>query len=128
MTTAKPKKTAPASLPKKDQAKKPAGKKSPARAPTSKAGTKSKAEIKPPQEVDSKKLGADEAKKRVAAIYRLERIIEGKRRIYDAAKSKAKIAKNDLAKAEAALEQEIREQRFGPGPLFAPDGKGPAKR
>lgn len=78
------------------------------------------------EEINPATLPEAEARKRVAAIYRLEKVVGSKRAVHDAAKRGAKSAKTALSEAEEALEQEINEQRFGPGPLFSPDGKGPA--
>lgn len=80
----------------------------------------------PAKEVDPKSLEGDEAKKRVAAIYKLEKVVEAKKALEAVAKSGAKAATAARKEAEDALEQEIREQRFGPGPLFNETGTGPA--
>lgn len=74
------------------------------------------------KEIDAGTLDPEEAKKRCAAIYKLEKVVDLKRSAHTVAKLDAKAAKAALADAENALEKEIREQRFGPGPLFNPDG------
>lgn len=88
----------------------------------SKKAAKKKATRKPAaavaKEVDAAGLEPTEARKRCAAIYKFERKVEAKRKLHDLAKAGAKSAKAQLTDAEDALEQEIREQRFGPGPLF----------
>lgn len=89
--------------------------------------TSAKGAAKAASEIDPSKLTPEEAKKHCAAIYKLEKIVEKKREAHDQAKRGAKSAKAALTEAEAALEKEIREQRTGPGPLFDPTGKGPAK-
>tara|TARA_R110000822_G_scaffold120633_1_gene254129 strand:- start:22560 stop:22850 length:291 start_codon:yes stop_codon:yes gene_type:complete len=73
-------------------------------------------------EVDPAKLKPDDAKKRCAAIYKCEKAVELKTAAHELAKGKAKISKAALVAAEDALRQEISEQRFGPGPLFPPEG------
>jgi len=85
-----------------------------------------KATAPQPKEIDPKKITEAEGQKRCAAIYKLEKIIEGKRALHDVAKRGAASAKAALKEAEEALAQEIHEQRFGPGPLFNPAGDGPA--
>lgn len=77
-------------------------------------------------EVDPRSLPPDDARKRCAAIYELEREVEKKRAAHDLAKKAARAKKAELDDAEAALEKEIRDQRMGPGPLFSADGKGPS--
>ena len=57
-------------------------------------------------------------KREEKARRKLERVAEGKRKIHEIAKKAARGSKAALADAEEALENEIREQRFGPGPLF----------
>lgn len=79
-----------------------------------------------PKEIDAKELDPEEARKRCAAIYKREKKVEAKRKLHEVAKKGAKAAKAALDDAEDALEKEIREQRFGPGPLFSPDGQSPA--
>ncbi len=76
-------------------------------------------------EVDPKLLTAEDAQKRCAAIYKLEKKINGKRAVYDISKRAAKTAKDALEVAEEALAKEIEEQRFGPGPLFDELGTEP---
>lgn len=78
-------------------------------------------------EVDTAALSGAEAKKRCATIYNLERVIEAKRAVHEAARKSAAACKTAYKEAVEALEVEISEQRFGPGPLFSPDGSGPAK-
>ena len=78
------------------------------------------------QEVDPNKLPASENAQRCAEIYRLERSVEIKRAAYAVAKLATKAKKGELQAAEEALAKEIHDQRFGPGPLFSPDGKSAA--
>lgn len=80
------------------------------------------------EEVDVSKLAPEETAKRVGKIYDLERKVETKRKAYDLANRARKVAKTELTEAEEALEQEIQDQRYGPGPLFNPKGDGPAKQ
>lgn len=75
------------------------------------------------REVDPNKLSAQEAQKRCKAIYDLEKRRDGARIKHDASKRAQKAAKVALDKAQAELDQEIADQRFGPGPLFDPDPK-----
>jgi len=97
------------------------------KAAATRAAAKAKPEpTKPQKEIDPKTLDTAEAQKRCAAIYKLEKIVEGKRALHDVAKRGAAAAKSALKEAEEALAQEIHEQRFGPGPLFNPNGDGPA--
>ena len=96
--------------------------------PAPKKAPEPKVTTKPDEEIDATKLDPEEAKKRCAAIYKLEKAVERKRQAYDQAKRGAKSAKGSLEEAEEALEKEIREQRKGPGPLFDATGKGPAKK
>ena len=126
---------------KKKAAKKATTKKTPAKKPAAQtAGQKAaatrkaaadkaaaaKAAAPKPKEIDATKLTAEQGQKRCAAIYRMEKIIEGKRALHDVAKRGAAAAKSALKEAEEALAQEIHEQRFGPGPLFNAAGNGPA--
>lgn len=101
----------------KKTTKKPAGKK-----PTTKKPDKATA----PKEIDPKKLTEADARERCAAIYRLEKKVDAKRAVHELAKAGAKSARAALKEASEAFAKEIHEQRFGPGPLFTPDGKGPA--
>ncbi len=72
-------------------------------------------------------LGDAERKKRLTKLYRLEGELETKRASYAASKKTTASHKRALGTAEAALEKELDEQRFGPGPLFDATGSGPAK-
>ena len=101
----------------KKKAAKKATKKTPSKTPSTRKPSTGSAPSKP-REVDPNSLEGDDAKKRVAAIYKLEKVIEGKRAVHDVAKRAAKAAKAALTEAEEAMEQELHEQRFGPGPLF----------
>lgn len=78
------------------------------------------------KQVDLGKLTEADKKKRLAAVYKLEGEIEKRRAVYDASKKTTASHKKALASAEAALDKELDEQRFGPGPLFNEDGTGPA--
>lgn len=71
------------------------------------------------EEVDSSLLDPEEAKKRCGEIYRLEKKIEARRASYELLKGRTKTAKTSLNAAEEALDKEIADQRFGPGPLVA---------
>lgn len=124
---AKPKPATKAAPKKSPAAKKPAAggsKASAAKKPAAKADGSPAAKAK---EVDVETLPEVEVKKRVAAIYKLERVLERKRIAYDTATRHRNAAKAELEAAEEALQQELDEQRFGPGPLFNPTGTGPAK-
>ncbi len=83
-------------------------------------------ESAPRPEVDPTKLKPDDLRKRVAKVYQLERQVERARVAYDLSRRHFAGAKRALADAEEQLEQEIRDQRYGPGPLFTPDGQGAA--
>tara|TARA_R110000851_G_scaffold268071_1_gene420657 strand:+ start:8912 stop:9298 length:387 start_codon:yes stop_codon:yes gene_type:complete len=126
---------------KKKAAKKATTKKAPAKKSAQTAGqkaaatrkaaadkaAKAKADAPKPKEIDPKSLTAAQGQKRCAAIYRLEKVIEGKRALEDVAKRGHKAATSGRKEAEEALAQEIQEQRFGPGPLFNAAGDGPAE-
>jgi hypothetical protein len=108
----------------KPAGKKPSGKKKP-------SGGKKPAAVKAPKawagkEVDPSKLDDGKAKKRLASIYRLEKTVEQKQAAFDSASAVRRAAKAELEDAQDKLELEIREQRFGPGPLFNATGTGPA--
>lgn len=99
---------------------------------TKKASTPKPAPPKadPPKEIDPTALDPAEAKKRVGVIYKLEKAVEKARAAHDLAKRAAKAAKDKLTGAEGALEKEIRDQRYGPGPLYDPNknaGNPPTK-
>lgn len=74
---------------------------------------------KPHKEVDAMKLDHDERAKRLSKIYKLERAVEKKKAAFETASKLRRAAKAELEEAEEAMELEIREQRFGPGPLFS---------
>jgi hypothetical protein len=90
----------------------------------------SKASGAPPptrgKEIDVSKLDREKTAKRLETIYRLEKAVEKKKASFDAASQVRRRTKADFEKAQDALEKEIRDQRFGPGPLFNPEGTGPA--
>lgn len=74
-------------------------------------------------EVNPATLTIADARKRCQAIYEMEGEIERRQNIYDKAHASATKAKKSLSEARAKLQQEISEQRFGPGPLFPVEGK-----
>jgi hypothetical protein len=78
-------------------------------------------------EIDVSTLKLEDAKKRCASIYKLEKAVEAKAAAHTIAKSKSKATAAALDRAEEDLRKEITEQRFGPGPLYSADGKGAAK-
>lgn len=80
------------------------------------------------REIDPDALDVDEARKRCRAIYRIEKRVEAKKAAFDEASALRRAAKAEYELALSDLEREIQEQRFGPGPLFSPDGKGPAAK
>ncbi len=122
----------------KKTTKKSAGKKSGSKKSASKKGASRTVSVGVPQagdlsaaaskrqEIDVSQLSTADLAKRVTAIYKREKKVEAKTAVYALAKSAAKIAKGALQEAEDALRQEIDEQRWGPGPLFSPDGQGKA--
>lgn len=124
-SSAAPKAAKPAKEPKAAKAPKAAKTKTPKAARQAASVSSSPAElegapkVKPQREVDPKSLSPEDARKRVGAIYKLERAVEAKRITYAAARKVARSAKAELAEAEDRLETEIREQRLGPGPLFS---------
>lgn len=77
-------------------------------------------------EVDPTKLSPEKLRDRVAKIYALEKVRDRKKAALDLASRGRRAAKAELEQAEEDLTKEIQEQRFGPGPLFNPDGSGPA--
>ena len=109
----------------KKAGKKKAGKKK-AKRKTSKASEPKPAST-PKKEVDVGKLSEVQLVKRVKAIYKLEKSVEGDLVKYAAAKRGARAAKARLAESKEALEHELTEQRYGPGPLFNPEGTGAAE-
>lgn len=78
-------------------------------------------------EVDPSTLTAADLAKRCKAIYALERAVEKRTEVHELAKRGLKSARDGLNEAKEMLAKEIHDQRFGPGPLFSPDGKGAAK-
>lgn len=127
-----------AAAPKKPAAAKPAAKKAVPAKPAAKDAkpAKGKAPAAPTKaevdaakkriEVDTSKLTPEKAIKRLDAIYKLEKIVEKKQASYDLASRARRAAKAELEQAQEELANEIQDQRFGPGPLFNPDGSGPA--
>lgn len=81
---------------------------------------------KPRAELDPGKLDAKASATRLRSIYRLQGAVENKKATYDAASRVRRAAKAELEEALEALEKEVHEQRFGPGPLFNPDGSDAA--
>lgn len=77
-------------------------------------------------EVDLNNLPAAELAKRCKRIYELEKARDIARERHVAAKKTPAAYKRKLDEAQEALDQEIEEQRFGPGPLFDPSGTKPA--
>lgn len=120
-----------ASKPKAQRASKRAGAKS-SKEPngsTARARTARAPASLPPRtgkEIDPTKLDQTKAVKRLASIYDLEREVEVRKHVYENAKRDLRSARADFESAVEALEKEIREQRFGPGPLFNAEGTGPA--
>jgi predicted small lipoprotein YifL len=111
----------------------PAKKAKPGKTKPNKTKPRSKIEKpKPPAkakrtaEIDPGSLDHDKARKRLRKIYALEKDVERCQAVFDSASTQRRAAKADLEAAQEALELEIREQRFGPGPLFNTDGSGPA--
>jgi len=72
------------------------------------------------KEINPEKLSAEDAKKRVAEIYRLEADVEKARQKFEISRRATSSAKKTLRAAEERLEREIQDQRFGAGPLFPP--------
>tara|TARA_R110000851_G_scaffold120002_2_gene248119 strand:- start:8832 stop:9173 length:342 start_codon:yes stop_codon:yes gene_type:complete len=110
---------------KKATAKKAASKKkTTAKRPAPKSTAPAKAGK--PKDTDPSKLTEEQAKKRVAAIYRLQKTVESKAALHEVAKKAAASAKAALEDAQSNLSTEIHEQRVGPGPLFPPETQGQA--
>lgn len=86
-----------------------------------KPGTESR-----PKEIDPDTLDREKARKRLGAIYKLEKAVEHKKVKLEAASRARRAAKAEYGDACDCLENEIHEQRFGPGPLFNFDGSGAA--
>jgi hypothetical protein len=80
-----------------------------------------------PKPVNVKALEPEKMTKRLAAIYKLEQECETARASFDLASQARRAARAKLDEANDALEKEIREQRYGPGPLFNATGDGPAE-
>lgn len=78
------------------------------------------------KEVDVSKLPVDQRTKRLQKIYKLERIAERKKVLLDSASRARRACKAEYEEACENLENEIRDQRFGPGPLFSVDGSDKA--
>lgn len=126
----------------------PAGKPAPPKPPRSKAPKQpkhaTKARAKAPAKAEAKRskgaaaadksrpeldpgnLDAKASAVRLRAIYRLQGDVENKKATYEAASRVRRAAKAELEEALEALEKEVHEQRFGPGPLFNPDGSDAA--
>lgn len=98
----------------------------PKRVRPSRAKPKDEKPAAKPKEINPETLETSKARKRLGAIYKLERNVERKKAAFDLASRSRRAAKAELEQAEEDLEKEIREQRFGPGPLFNADGSGPA--
>ena len=75
-------------------------------------------------EADPTTFDHGQATSRLSVIYALKRNVEIAEAMHIAATEARKAAKEHLDAARAELENELREQRFGPGPLFGPDGAG----
>lgn len=74
------------------------------------------------KEVDLSRVAADKAKGMLLKVHKLEKGVEAARAKFDRASQARRAAKANLEKAQDALNREIQDQRFGPGPLFAKDG------
>lgn len=94
---------------------------------TPKAQSKPSSKSPAPYIVNMDELSSSEIRARCEAIYALEVEVEKKRALYDAARRGARAAKESLTSAEEHLENEIRQQREGPGPLFASSGEKSAQ-
>ena len=83
------------------------------------AGSDAKPTTPPqPHPIDVNTLTPDETRDRCSRIYELEAAVVSAQEKHDKAKARATTAKNALTEAQVALNNEIREQRMGPGPLF----------
>jgi len=91
-----------------------------------KKATAPKAASTPRKEVDVSKINQQEGKKRLGSIYRLEKSVERTKSVLEAASKTRRSAKANHEKAVDVLEKEIRDQRFGPGPLFDVSGQAAA--
>ena len=81
-----------------------------------------------PKQVNTKSLEPAKMQKRLDSIYKLEQQVETAKASFELASQARRAAQAKLEEANDALEHEIREQRYGPGPLFNADGTGPAEK
>lgn len=79
---------------------------------------------KPRKEIDVDRLEVTKARKMLGSIHKLEKNVERAAAALAIASKQRRSAKAKHEQASEALELEIREQRFGPGPLFNVDGSG----
>lgn len=99
--------TATPKSPKASKAKSPKGE--PAAAPRGK-------------EVDLGRVAPEKAKGMLLKVHKLEKAVEKAKGAFDKASQARRAARANLEKAQDALQREIQDQRFGPGPLFAEAG------
>ena len=71
-----------------------------------------------PKAISLDELDEKKAKKRLKDIYRLEKEVEKKTALFDLASRDRRSAQASMEQAIEDLENEIREQRDGMGPLF----------
>jgi len=92
------------------------------------AETKSKKASEPKgprgKEIEVDKIDASRARKMLGTTHKLSKAVERARAALDVASKQRRAAKANHEEAVEALERELREQRFGPGPLFNADGTG----
>lgn len=79
----------------------------------------SKSRAKKSTKIDLESLGATKLTKRLKRLYELEKDVENKQARLDMASRDRLAAKGALQQAQEDLQKELREQREGPGELYA---------
>jgi len=94
----------------------------PTKEPKAKKDKAPKAEPPRGKEVDLSRVAPDKAKGMLVKVHKLEKAVEKAAAKLAVASQERRAARANLEKAQEALQREIQEQRYGPGPLFADAG------
>lgn len=87
-----------------------------------KKASKAEPEAARGKEVDLGRVAPEKAKGMLLKVHKLEKAVEKAKGAFDKASQARRAARANLEKAQDALQREIQDQRFGPGPLFTGAG------
>lgn len=110
----------------KEAKKKPAAKSAGKKAAETKAKKAAAAAAPKGKEIDVEKVDVARARKMLGATHRLAKKVERTAAALAVASKARRAAKASHEAAIEELERELRDQRYGPGPLYNKDGSGAA--